>query len=151
MAGLAILSPSYAKNTPELDFQAGHELAERRLRVLIVDDNPYLSELMAVLLRSDGHEVHIARDGARALELVRAYPPAVVLLDIDLPVMNGYEVASRLRAGEDTRHIFLAAVSGYVQNDRDDTHDPVFDCYLVKPVDPEQLRRLLAFDFKIAK
>ena len=117
----------------------------RPLRVLLVDDNRYVAELMAVLLRSDGHDVYVARDGLAALESVQACRPEVVLLDLELPVMNGYEVASRLRAREDTKHIFVAAVTGHPQDeDRDPRHEAGFDCYLVKPVEPEVLLRLVA-------
>jgi len=114
--------------------------------VLLVDDNRYLAELLAVLLRSDGHDVHIARDGLAALDCVRTYRPEVVLLDLQLPVMSGYEVACRLRACEDTNHIFLAAVTGYRwEDDCDQSHNAAFDCHLVKPVEPTMLRSLLAF------
>jgi CheY-like chemotaxis protein len=119
--------------------------AVRPLRVLLVDDNRYVAELLAVLLRLDGHDVQIARDGLTALEFVPAYRPEVVLLDIELPGMSGYEVACRLRAREDTKHIFLAAVTGYgLKDDRDQSREAGFDCHLVKPVEPTMLRRLLA-------
>jgi two-component system CheB/CheR fusion protein len=117
----------------------------RPLRVLLVDDNRYVAELMAMLLRSDGHDVYVACDGLAALESAQTHRPEVVLLDLQLPVMNGYEVARRLRAGEDTKHIFLAAVTGHPQDDdRDPRHEADFDCYLVKPVEPDVLRMLVA-------
>lgn len=117
----------------------------RPLRVLLVDDNRYLAELLAVLLRSAGHHVQVAYDGLAALECVRAYRPEVVLLDIHLPGISGYEVASRLRAREDTKHLFLAALTGDGLKDGfDQSRETDFDCHLAKPLEPRVLRRLLA-------
>jgi CheY-like chemotaxis protein len=116
------------------------ERAVRALRVLLVDDNRCLAELTAMLLRSDGHSVEIAGDAASALECVRAYQPEIIFTDIKLPGMSGCTLASRLRASEDTKHVFLAAVTGYPL---EDYHEAGFDCHLVKPVEPIVLRRLL--------
>jgi CheY-like chemotaxis protein len=113
----------------------------RPLRVLLVDDNRALAELTAVLLRSDGHDVHIACDGPSALECVPAYRPDVIFTDISLPGMSGCTLASTLRAREETKHIFLAAVTGYALEDYPEAD---FDCHFAKPVDPDVLRRLLA-------
>jgi CheY-like chemotaxis protein len=117
----------------------------RPLRVLLVDDNRHVAAFLAVLLQSDGHDVCTARDGVAALRCVRAYRPEVVLLDIGLPGMSGCEVACRLRAREDTKHIFLAALTGYGRKDECDPFPEAgFDCHLVKPVELAELRRLLA-------
>ena len=117
----------------------------RPLRVLLVDDNRHVAEFLAVLLRSDGHDVCVAADGVAALAVVRTHRPEVILLDIGLPGMNGYEVARRLRAWEEAKHIFLAALTGYGRRDHaDPCPEAGFDCHLVKPVEPADLRRLLA-------
>jgi two-component system CheB/CheR fusion protein len=115
------------------------------LRVLLVDDNGLVAKLLAMLLRLDGHEVRIVDSGFAALSCVPMYQPQVILLDINLPDMSGYEIASRLRGREDSKDIFLAAVTGYGRKeDGDDFRLAGFDCHLVKPVDAGELRRLLA-------
>jgi CheY-like chemotaxis protein/two-component sensor histidine kinase len=114
-------------------------------RVLVVDDNVDTAESLAMLIRHDGHEVRTAHDGPAALEATAAFRPEVVLLDIGLPLMDGYEVARRLRAQALGHELFLAAVTGYDQaEDRARSEGAGFDHHLVKPVRMEALRRLLA-------
>jgi signal transduction histidine kinase/DNA-binding response OmpR family regulator len=114
-------------------------------RVLVVDDNADSADTLAMLARLDGHEVRTAQTGAAALEVAQAFRPDVVLLDIGLPGMDGYEVARQLRAGAAGAPILLAAVTGYGQEaDRNRSRQAGFDLHLVKPVEPEVLRRLLA-------
>ncbi len=113
-------------------------------RVLVVDDNVDAAESLAMLLRLDGHEVEIAHDGFQALELAIAARPTVVLLDIGLPGMDGYEVCRRLRAEglTDTRVI---AMTGYGQDkDRQRAMEAGFDEHTVKPVEFEKLTKILA-------
>jgi CheY-like chemotaxis protein len=100
---------------------------------------------MALLLQIWGHEVRTAFDGPAALALATEYQPDVVLLDIGLPGMNGYEVAQRLRQLPGLDRAVLAAVTGYGQeSDRQRTRNAGFDRHLVKPVDPAALQDLLA-------
>jgi CheY-like chemotaxis protein len=114
-------------------------------RVLIVDDNPDAAESAALLLGMLGHEVETAGDGPSALEAVRTFRPEVVLLDIGLPGMSGYDVARALRARPENRALSLVAVTGYGQDeDRRRSAEAGFDRHLVKPVDPTALARLLA-------
>ncbi|MGH8308466.1 MAG: response regulator, partial [Steroidobacteraceae bacterium] len=117
--------------------------AASRQRIVVVDDNRDAADSMAVFLRLGGHEVATVFDGASALELVRTFEPDVVLLDLGLPGMNGYEVAERVRAFDpDVR---IIAVTGYGQSgDRRRTRDAGFDHHLVKPVDPATLEKLFA-------
>jgi signal transduction histidine kinase len=118
---------------------------ERSLRILVVDDNEDAVESLALLLRLHGHEVRTALDGVVALEVARDFHPEVVLLDIGLPKMDGYQVARRLRAEEELHGVFLAAMTGYGQDeDRRRSQETGFDCHLVKPVDPAALESLLA-------
>jgi two-component system CheB/CheR fusion protein len=91
--------------------------AGRSARVLVVDDIPDVAESLAALLTAFGHDVRTAHDGARALEEARAFRPEIVLLDIGLPGMDGYEVARRLRGEPGLERIVLAAVSGYGQEE----------------------------------
>ncbi|NLD53585.1 MAG: PAS domain-containing protein [Burkholderiaceae bacterium] len=113
-------------------------------RILVVDDNIDAAESLAMLLQLDGHETALAHDGQRALELARSFAPQVILLDIGLPLMNGYEVARRLRAQPWGRGIALIAVTGWGQEqDRQQAQAAGFDHHLTKPLDPSRLAALL--------
>jgi CheY-like chemotaxis protein len=110
-----------------------------------VDDSEDSVESLAMLLGLWGHDVTTAKDGAGALDLVSRKPPDVVLLDIGLPGMSGYDVARRIRAGEAGKGIVLVALTGYGQaDDRRRAKEAGFTVHLVKPVVPEALQRLLA-------
>lgn len=114
------------------------------LRVLIVDDSVDAAKMLAMLLALWGHDVHVVHDGPSAIQAVPQYDPQVVLLDIGLPGMDGYEVARRLRdlAGPDD--LLLVALTGYAQDeDRRRSRDAGFDHHLVKPVDVDELQRIL--------
>ena len=116
----------------------------RRLRVLVVDDNRDAVESMALLLGLWGHEVTTATEGAAALDLALRLQPDVVLLDIGLPGMDGYEVARRIRANEAMSKTILVAMTGYGQaEDRQSARDAGFALHLVKPVEPAALQRAL--------
>ncbi|XXX76471.1 ATP-binding protein [Sorangium sp. So ce134] len=115
------------------------------LRVLLVDDNVDAAEGMRRILQLHGHTVAMAHDGPAALEAARASRPELVLLDIGLPGMDGYEVVRRLRAEPDLRRSYIAAISGYGQDqDRRRSRDAGFDAHLTKPVATEQLLALVA-------
>ena len=108
-------------------------------RVLVVDDNKDAADLLTELLRSHGHQVRAAHDGQTALQIAAELLPEVVLLDIGLPVMDGYEVAARLRIQLGSR-VFLAAVTGYgQQSDRERSAAAGFDLHLIKPVHPSDI------------
>jgi signal transduction histidine kinase len=114
-------------------------------RVLVVDDNVDAAESLATLLRVERHEVYTAHDGPTALATAEAFRPEVVLLDIGLPQMDGYEVARRLRARAGFEKALLVALTGYGQEeDRRRAAEAGFDAYLVKPADPLALHELLA-------
>jgi len=115
-----------------------------RRRVLIVDDNEDAAESLSMLLSLDGHEVRTVATAQGALEVVRQSPPEVVLLDIGLPDIDGYEVARRVRAMPDRAQVRLVALTGYGQSeDRRRTESIGFDAHLVKPVDLALLQRTL--------
>jgi CheY-like chemotaxis protein len=113
-------------------------------RVLVVDDNADAARLLARLLEASGHQAEVAHDGPAALERAQARPPDVVLLDIGLPGMDGYEVARRLRQSVGDRPL-LVALTGYGQDeDRRRSREAGMDDHLTKPVDPRTLKELLA-------
>ena len=114
------------------------------LRILVVDDNVDSATTMAALLGMYGHELRMAHDGLQALEEVSRFQPHVVVLDIGLPKMNGYTVASRIRERADIPQPLLIAVTGWGQDeDRVRSKAAGFDHHLVKPVDPPALVALL--------
>jgi PAS domain S-box-containing protein len=115
------------------------------LRVLVVDDNVDAANTLAMLLEINGHRVYTAHDGPAAIESSRAHKPDVMLLDIGLPGMDGYEVARRLRALPELSGAVLVALTGYGQDeDRRRSAAAGFDHHLVKPVDPQTLIDVLS-------
>jgi PAS domain S-box-containing protein len=113
-------------------------------RILVVDDNWDAAESVAMLLRLRGHEVKVAFGGGEALGAFGAFAPQVVLLDIGMPDISGYEVARRIRAQAGSRGVLVVAVSGYGQDeDRRRAREAGFDHHLVKPVDLDVLLGLL--------
>jgi CheY-like chemotaxis protein len=118
-------------------------VSSTRRRVLIVDDNRDAAESLADLVRLFGHEVDLAFDGPSALAKALEWAPEVVLCDIGLPGMSGYEVARALRAGP-AAGAQLIAISGYAQpEDLARAADAGFDGHLAKPPDPAHVERLL--------
>ncbi len=115
-----------------------------RRRVLVVDDNLDSTESMEMLLKAWGHNARSARDGVEALDMAAEFQPEVVLLDIGLPGMDGYEVARRMHAMPGLRNTVLIAMTGYSQEeDRMRSREAGFARHLVKPADPGALRMLL--------
>ena len=114
-------------------------------RVLVVDDNLDAAEGLAMLLSLRGHEVATAYDGQSAIDQARELQPDVVLLDIGLPRLDGFEVARRLREEHTSRPMLLVALTGYGQErDRVRAREAGFDHHLLKPVRLEMLEGLLA-------
>jgi CheY-like chemotaxis protein len=114
-------------------------------RIVVVDDNEDGAESLAALLRSEGHEVRTALDGPTALALCEEFCPEVVVLDIGLPHMNGYEVARRIRLEQGLKDVHLVALTGYgQQEDRLRGAEAGFDHYLVKPARTEDLLELIS-------
>jgi PAS domain S-box-containing protein len=123
--------------------RAEHKSAVPR-RILVVDDNVDAATTLEVLLRSLGHETRVAHDGMLALDIAREFRPEVVLLDIGMPGLDGYEVARRLRAMNHGQTFRIVAITGWGQEaDRTRSKEAGFDLHLVKPVDPGVLVRVL--------
>jgi two-component system CheB/CheR fusion protein len=118
---------------------------ERALRVLVVDDNRDSADLQATLLHHNGYQVEAAYNGADALKAALRFRPDVILLDIGLPEIDGYEVAYRIRQHDVLKGIVLIAMTGYGQpEDRQRSQAVGFDHHLVKPAEFSQLQALLA-------
>ena len=113
-------------------------------RVLVVDDSQDSADTLAKLLRVTGHEVRVAFDGRSALEAAATFVPQVVLLDIGLPDMSGYEVAKQMRPLPGMAKACLVALTGYGQErDRNLSRQAGLDHHLTKPVDHQALLRIL--------
>jgi CheY-like chemotaxis protein len=114
-------------------------------KVLVVDDSKDTADSLALLLRLWGQEVRTAHDGQSALKAARSYQPRLVLLDIGLPGLSGYEVARQLREEFGRDRMVLAALTGYGQEeDQERSRRAGIDHHLVKPIDPATLQALLA-------
>jgi CheY-like chemotaxis protein/nitrogen-specific signal transduction histidine kinase len=116
----------------------------RSRRILVVDDNQDAANSLAMLLRMKGHDVRTAYDGLEAVDAAAAHKPDVVLLDVGLPRLNGFDVARRIRESETHRSIVLVALTGWGHDeDRRRSKEAGFDHHMVKPADPAALDRVL--------
>jgi PAS domain S-box-containing protein len=114
-------------------------------RILIVDDNRDGANTLAMMMKHLGNEVHTVYDGEMAVKAAIEFEPDVILLDIGLPKMNGYEVCRQIRLQDHKQRIMIIAQTGWgQQQDRQRTQEAGFDHHLVKPIDPQQLMTLLA-------
>jgi CheY-like chemotaxis protein len=114
------------------------------LRVLVVDDNHDSADTVAMLLRRTGHEVRVAYSGEEALEEGPEFRPDIVVLDLGLPEMDGYEIARLLRQDPQVKNSRFIALSGYgQQSDRERSRTEGFDAHLVKPASFEKLEEVL--------
>ena len=117
----------------------------QRFRILVVDDNHDSALSLAMMLSIMGHETRTAHDGESAVATAENFLPDVVLLDIGLPKLNGYEVAQRIRESAWGQSMFLIAVTGWGQEeDRQRSSEVGLNVHMVKPVEPAALERLLS-------
>ncbi len=127
--------------------QTGHQSLlwphEHGIRVLVVDDYADNVESMAMLLRLYGHEVETALGGRAALRAARANPPNVVLLDLSMPGVDGYEVARQLRTMFQSRVVLIALTAHGFEDDKRRCLKAGFDRHFVKPADPVEVEQLL--------
>jgi len=145
---LPISAPeSSRKGSTEADNESAGSTASRR--ILLVEDDDDVAESMGAFLAMDGHTVSTANNGPAAIDLLHSFDPDVVLLDLGLPGLDGYQVAQRMRV-ETLRHdLIVIALSGYGEEEhRRRSKEAGCDCHLVKPVGPEVLRKLLGNDWK---
>lgn len=142
---LPALAPSFAPSVAEDSVGASEGKPVVRRRILVVDDNVDAAIAMSMLLNVIGHETHVAHDGPQALEAVASMQPDVVLLDLGLPGMSGFEVCQHIRTSMTANQPLVVALTGWGQeSDRQKSRASGFDHHLVKPVDYDSLADLLA-------
>lgn len=123
----------------------GDAAALVRHRILVADDNPDALESLALLLECDGHQVWKAANGAEAIELAAKWRPELALLDIGMPVLDGYEAARRMRSEDWGKRMMIVALSGWGQSsDVQRSRESGFDSHLVKPASFDALAQLLS-------
>lgn len=141
---LPVAAPHSRQAIPAQQAALPRAAPERRVRILIADDNQDAADMLKVMLEMQGHTVAIAHDGMAALELAKTFAPDLALLDIGMPVMNGYELAKALRRLPQMQRTVLAAITGWgAREDRDRTRNAGFDFHLTKPVSMEALLGLM--------
>ena len=113
-------------------------------KILVADDDQDSAESLAMLLQMMGHEVRSALNGLEALAVAAAFEPDLIVLDIGLPGLDGYEVCRRIRQQPWAHTVVIAALTGWTRDeDRDRSQEAGFNHYLVKPVDPKALADLV--------
>jgi CheY-like chemotaxis protein len=114
-------------------------------RILIVEDNPLNMKLVSFMMTSRGYEVRTAGDAQEALAVLATFEPRLILMDLQLPGMDGFELTRRLKADERTRAIVIIALTAYaMKGDEQKARDAGCDGYLSKPIDTTALRAVLA-------
>ncbi len=138
---LPLAEPITLPSKPDL----AHDYSAAKRRVLLVDDNPDALDSLKMLLELVGHEIEVASDGRRGIERVLSWHPEVALIDIGLPDIDGYELATRVRAMNLSARPLMVALTGYGQpEDRQRALAAGFDLHLTKPVDLDELNRILS-------
>jgi CheY-like chemotaxis protein len=113
-------------------------------RILVADDNPDAASSLGVLLEMMGHEVCIVHDGVKAVDGAATFRPDIILLDIGMPQLNGYDACSRIREQPSNKGILIVALTGWAQDDKiQRSQQAGFDFYLIKPVEIAALEKLL--------
>jgi CheY-like chemotaxis protein len=117
----------------------------QRDRILIVDDNPINLKLIRIVLQTRGYTVELASDAEHALAALGDEPPRLILMDLQLPGMDGLELTRRLKAARETRHIAIVAVTSYaMKGDQERALAAGCDGYVTKPIDTERLPEIVA-------
>ena len=117
----------------------------RSRRIVVADDNVDAAVSLAELLKLSGHDVHIAHDGLAAVKAAETFQPDVIVLDIGMPALNGYEAARRIRSQGANGDVLLIALTGYGQDsDKSRAKEAGFDLHVVKPVDIAKIEEILA-------
>ena len=120
-------------------------MVDKGIKILVVDDNRDAATSLAMMLKLMGNDTRTAHDGLEALDIAAVYHPDLILLDIGMPRLNGYETAKRIREQAWGQSVRLVALTGWGQdNDRRKSEEVGFDSHMVKPIAPESLKQLLA-------
>ena len=147
--------PAVPLNTPHLEEPTGESntsIAGPGWRILIVDDNRDSAESMSEMLRLLGNEVAVAHDGFEAIEQADAFRPKLILMDIGMPRLNGYDATSRIREQTWGKDIAIVALTGWGQeSDRSKSKEAGCDSHLVKPVSLSDLQKVVAEFSQLAK
>ena len=136
-----------ASEAPVAELRATLPLSSQgpQRRILVVDDNTDAAETLAIMLGFMGHEVRMAHDGEAGVAAAAAFRPVLVLMDLGMPRLNGYQAARRIRAEPWGSAPLLVALTGWgADDDRQRTRDAGFDRHLVEPVDPAALAKMIA-------
>jgi CheY-like chemotaxis protein len=121
-----------------------NEQKKSKCRIVVADDNPDSAASLAMMLRILGHDVQTAHNGQQAVELASTFLPDVMLLDIGMPVMDGYEAAQHVRKNPELAHIILVALTGWGQDDdKRQAEEAGFNHHVTKPIDLAALQSLL--------
>jgi signal transduction histidine kinase/CheY-like chemotaxis protein len=139
------LPASVEKLVQAMQSASTQQKREAKYRILVVDDNRDTAGSLAMILQMMGNDTRTAYDGEEAVAAASEFQPDVILLDLDLPKLNGYEVCRRIRKQPGGKELVIIAQTGYGQaEDRRRTHEAGFDYHIVKPLDPDALMDLLA-------
>jgi two-component system CheB/CheR fusion protein len=129
-----------AAGLPDIDAREERRIVVQRTRILLVDDYPDALEMWGLYLRSLGYDVATADNGLTALEIALALPPDVIVMDLELPGITGFEAARRLRQHAPTARVPLIAATGYSHvRQLEQARSAGFDSIIVKPCDPKAL------------
>jgi DNA-binding response OmpR family regulator len=116
----------------------------RGARILVVDDIQDAAESLRLLLESEGHEVRVALNGAEALIVAKAFKPDIAVLNLGMPMMDGYELARHLRTAQQDQSLHLVALTGWDDREhRMRATDAGFDTYQIKPINPDRFMGLI--------
>jgi CheY-like chemotaxis protein len=136
------MAPAPITSAPDVEPPPRHAVARR---ILVADDNRDAAESMGMLLRLMGHEVRIVHDGIKAVEEAAVFYPDVILLDIGMPRLNGYEAARLIREQRWSASTVIVALTGWGRDeDRQQATEAGFDRHFTKPLDPAQLQKLIS-------
>jgi CheY-like chemotaxis protein len=142
---IVVERPSVVESAVPPQVGAAVPLPDARSRILVVDDNHDAARTLAILLSAHGYVTQAAHDGLQAVDAAEEFNPHVILLDIGLPTLNGYEACQRIRSQSWGKSMILVALTGWGQEeDKRRAEESGFDTHLVKPVDPPKLIQVVA-------
>jgi CheY-like chemotaxis protein len=141
---VSVKLPCISEVVPHTGAQPVHVTKQAGKRILVVDDNSDAAESIAVFMRIEGHEVKTVTDAMQALSCIEVFAPQVAIIDIGLPGMNGYELATSIRANKALRTPVMIALTGYGQaEDFDRSREAGFDHHFVKPADLKSIQNAI--------